>query len=221
MPRELLDRAQGEPSPPLIGRFLEIGHKAEQADYRTAGHALGAIYGPKARYRYLLWRVWDDTRPKVIFVLLHPGRADEIRGDASIERCHDVALSAGTKCGGFAILNLFAWRCEYPSELLDAEDPVGPENDRITGEVFQRAGSRDLIVAAWGNEKPGVLGLKHRERILLIEKQLRARGGDGPRVLALQTLANDYPQEPLKVSAPFRLCHYDLAAWAAANDPAN
>ena len=38
-------------------------------------------------YRYALWRTWDESKPKVLFVGLNPSTADEIQDDPTIRRC--------------------------------------------------------------------------------------------------------------------------------------
>ena len=38
----------------------------------------GAEFSPCKKYRYKLWRIWDDTLPLVMFIGLNPSTADEI-----------------------------------------------------------------------------------------------------------------------------------------------
>jgi len=35
----------------------------------------GAVFSPCEKYRYVLWRTWDDTLPKVVFIGLNPSTA--------------------------------------------------------------------------------------------------------------------------------------------------
>lgn len=98
------------------------------------------------RYRYVLWRHWDDERPSVMFLALNPSTADHRRDDPTIRRCIGYARDWGY--GSLCVANLFAWRATRPSDLMAADDPVGPRNDlwlrRLAGEV-------ELVVAGWGN----------------------------------------------------------------------
>ena len=38
-------------------------------------------------YRYALWRIWDDTLPKLLFIGLNPSTADETNDDPTMRRC--------------------------------------------------------------------------------------------------------------------------------------
>ena len=40
----------------------------------------GATFSPCRRYRYTLWRQWDE-RPPATFIMLNPSTADETRDD--------------------------------------------------------------------------------------------------------------------------------------------
>lgn len=98
------------------------------------------------RYRYALWREWDDALPAVMFLALNPSTADHRRDDPTIRRCIGFARDWGF--GRLCVANLFAFRATRPEDLKAAADPVGPRNDlwlhRLCGEV-------ELVVAGWGN----------------------------------------------------------------------
>ncbi|PHM62792.1 DUF1643 domain-containing protein [Xenorhabdus ishibashii] len=38
-------------------------------------------------YRYDLWRVWDESKPNVMFIGLNPSTADHEINDNTITRC--------------------------------------------------------------------------------------------------------------------------------------
>ena len=46
------------------------------------------------------------------------------------------------------MVNLFAYRATEHKDMMKAEDPIGPENDRWIKRLSADAG---VIVAAWGN----------------------------------------------------------------------
>jgi len=86
-----------------------------------------------------------------IFVMLNPSTADATRDDATIRKCRQFAFRWGH--GTLWVVNLFAYRNRYPSMLLEAEDPVGLENDHYIGELLQD--NQDaLLVCAWGGSIP-------------------------------------------------------------------
>jgi len=113
----------------------------------------GAVISADRRYRYNLWRTWDDTLPICGWVMLNPSTADEATLDPTLRRV--LGYCRRWDYGGFTIRNLFALRATDPRELLDADDPIGPENDawlrRLTTEV-------DLIVVGWGTGRYPRLG---------------------------------------------------------------
>lgn len=108
----------------------------------------GAEFSPCRTYRYALWRHWNwkGHANCVMFIGLNPSTADEETNDTTISKCIGFAKKWGY--GGLYMLNLFAFRTTYPSELLQQTDPVGPDNDQAFGYYRTRVG---LVVAAWGS----------------------------------------------------------------------
>ena len=43
----------------------------------------GAVFSKCRRWRYLLWRCWDDAKPVANFLMLNPSTADELQLDPS------------------------------------------------------------------------------------------------------------------------------------------
>ncbi len=99
------------------------------------------------KYRYALWRTWDDTKPYALFIGLNPSTADETEDDPTIRRCIKYAKDWGF--GGLCMGNLFAYRATKPSELFSSIEPVGTENNTWLKNIAQNAG---VIIAAWGND---------------------------------------------------------------------
>jgi hypothetical protein len=113
----------------------------------------GAVITADRRYRYNLWRTWDRTLPVCGWVMLNPSTADETKLDPTLRRVLDYSRRWGY--GGFVIRNLFAYRATDPCELLDADDPVGLENDAWLKGLTNEAG---LIVVGWGTGRYPRLG---------------------------------------------------------------
>ncbi|HHN8403925.1 TPA: DUF1643 domain-containing protein [Morganella morganii] len=99
------------------------------------------------KYRYDLWRLWDESKPKIMFIGLNPSTADQEIDDSTITRCIDFSVKWGF--GGLIMCNLFAFRATKPKEMLNASEPVGIETDMV---LLERAKEVDVIVAAWGND---------------------------------------------------------------------
>jgi hypothetical protein len=51
--------------------------------------ASGAAFSKCRRWRYLLWRSWDEKRPAANFLMLNPSTADEVKLDPSCTRARD------------------------------------------------------------------------------------------------------------------------------------
>lgn len=112
---------------------------------REDGQRSEAWYSPCEAYRYGLRRVWRPGGAEVLFVMLNPSTADELRNDPTIERCQRRAEAMGY--GGLRIANLFAFRATRPRDLKAAEAPVGPENDALLRDWAEASA---LTIAAWG-----------------------------------------------------------------------
>jgi hypothetical protein len=106
----------------------------------------GAIFSACRRWRYLLWRRWDEEKPVANFLMLNPSTADEFQLDPSCTRARNYAERWGF--GGVLITNIFAWRATDPEQMKAAEDPVGRENDRA---ILKAARGAKIVVCAWGN----------------------------------------------------------------------
>lgn len=100
------------------------------------------------RYRYMLLRWFQGVdEPCAVWVMLNPSTADAFTNDPTIRRV--MSFSKGWGYGGCIVLNLFALRATYPSALMVADDPVGPDNDQVLRDWFALAG-RGPLIAAWG-----------------------------------------------------------------------
>ena len=47
------------------------------------------------KYRFALWRTWDDSKPYAIIIGLNPSTADKVENDPAIIRCINFAMSGG------------------------------------------------------------------------------------------------------------------------------
>jgi hypothetical protein len=155
-----------------------------------------AAFSLCGRYRYALWRRWDDG-PTALFVMLNPSTASATANDPTIRRCIGFARAWGY--AGLAVGNLFAWRTPSPDKLKRARSPIGRDNDAWLSSLQEEAG---LTVAAWGHH--GVL--RQRDafvRNLLVE----------PHVLGLTR--NHAPRHPLYMRADTQPQPWDIAVAAA------
>lgn len=126
-------------------------------------------------FRYALWRTWDSSKEKVLFIGLNPSWADEVEGDHTVARCISYAKQWGY--GGIIVGNLFAFRTPVPAVMKAAADPVGPDNDGWLARLKDEA---DLTVAIWGNHG-AFMGRHLQVKALFPElKCLRVTGSGQP-----------------------------------------
>ena len=106
----------------------------------------GAKFSACRRWRYLLWRRWDESKPVANFLMLNPSTADELKLDPSCTRARVYAEKWGY--GALIVTNLFAWRATDPDDMKAAKDPVGKGNDAA---ILRAAREAAIVVCAWGN----------------------------------------------------------------------
>lgn len=106
-----------------------------------------ASFSKCRKYRYALWRIWDDSKPYAMFIGLNPSTANETQNDPTITRCINYSKSWGY--GGLCMVNLFAFRATKPSVMMASKAPIGSDNDVWIKKLSNEAG---VIVAAWGND---------------------------------------------------------------------
>jgi hypothetical protein len=150
----------------------------------------GARFSACRRWRTLLWRCWDATRPAANFVMLNPSTADERVLDPTCDRARAYAEAWGY--GALLVTNVFAWRATDPAEMRAAANPVGAGNDAA---ILRAARRSALVVCAWGNHALH-LGRSAEVRRLL--------GDAGVALHALRLNANGEPAHPLYLPGRLR-----------------
>jgi len=99
------------------------------------------------KYRYALWRTWDNSKPYAMFIGLNPSTANETEDDPTINRCINYSKNWGY--GGLCMVNLFAFRATEPSDMKASSKPIGLDNDDWIKKLSKDAA---IIIAAWGND---------------------------------------------------------------------
>jgi len=143
----------------------------------------GALFSKCRRWRYLLWRCWDESKPAANFLMLNPSTADELKLDPSCTRARNYAEKWGY--GALIVTNIFGWRSTDPSVLKAVKDPVGRGNDAA---ILKAAREAKLVVCAWGEHG------RHLKRGEKVKAMLRSQD------IALHSLrlnASGHPAHPL------------------------
>lgn len=155
----------------------------------------GADISEDGLYRYLLWREWDGSKDRMVWIMLNPSTADAETDDVTITKCIGFAQHAG--CGGIQVINLYALRATQPEDLYHQwygrnVDPEGPRNVEMWSTVLSDP-RRGLIVAAWGDSAPKRLpaSVAYREHFI--------RPDVPPAALCLGKTAKGTPRHPSRL----------------------
>jgi hypothetical protein len=105
----------------------------------------GASFSNDRKYRYALWRIWDKSKPLVMFIGLNPSTANEDENDATIRSVERLSKHNGY--GGFYMMNCFAYISTDPKGLII--DVISTcLNDNLLIETSSKCSD---IVFAWGS----------------------------------------------------------------------
>lgn len=155
----------------------------------------GAKFSACRRWRYLLWRRWNESKPVANFLMLNPSTADEHRLDPSCTRARNYAERWGF--GALVVTNLFGWRATDPQEMKAARDPVGRGNDAA---ILRAARASAIVVCAWGNHGA------HLGRSQQVVSALRAAAVD---LSFLRMNSAGEPAHPLYLPGSLRAASWD------------
>lgn len=159
----------------------------------------GAVFSPCEQYRYLLWRRWRDLTAKpgvVLWIMLNPSTADELKLDPTLTRCKRYTERFGF--AHFQVANLFALRSTEPAALHHTTDPIGPCNDEL---IEMAIADATLIVVGWG-----AFPLAAARSRRLVEL------ANGKQMFCLATTRNGSPGHPLYLRADLNLTPWPSAA---------
>jgi hypothetical protein len=109
------------------------------------GATVTAEFSECGKYRYRLTEVWDRSLRMVMFLMMNPSVAGISHSDPTIMRTGRFARDWGF--GSQCIGNMHAYRATDSKKLMQAEDPVGPLNDRA---LLEMALQSDYTVLAYG-----------------------------------------------------------------------
>ena len=170
-------------------RFIDPSEKTiERTQF---GVLCGATFSGHRKYRYALWRVWDQTKPLVMFIGLNPSTANEFEDDPTIKSV--CRLAKGNGYGGVYMMNCFAFVSTDPKLLM--RNPMSDEWNNNT--LTSVASMCQDVVFAWGNFD--IVRTTGRD-IELCEMF--------PRALMIGANKNGSPRHPLFISAKTKLTAY-------------
>jgi hypothetical protein len=149
----------------------------------------GARFSKCGKHRLYLWRIWDDSKPKLMFIGLNPSTANAETDDPTIRKVKAIANHNGY--GGVYMTNLFTYISTDPNKL---DMVVG--NHQTSDEILQNIRKRcDAVVCAWGN-------FNVYKRDDEVKKMF-------PQALALHINNNGSPKHPLYCKNESTFVNYD------------
>lgn len=154
----------------------------------------GASFSKCRKYRYALWRIWDSSKPLVMFIGLNPSTANEHENDPTIRSVERISRHNGY--GGFYMMNCFPYVSTDPSQLYACSHSV--YNEEWLKEVSQKC--KD-VVFAWGNfEVVKKLGVDYILSRLF------------PNAKALHINKNGSPKHPLYCKSDTKLVKWNTGS---------
>ena len=72
-------------------------------------------------YRYSLTRIWDNSKEKILFIMLNPSTADFKMDDPTIKKI--VKFSDKWGYGGIYVGNLYAYISTNPKKMFKLPEP--------------------------------------------------------------------------------------------------
>jgi hypothetical protein len=155
----------------------------------------GAQFSDDRRYRYALWRIWNEDKPLVMFIGLNPSTAAEKEDDPTIRRVTRFAYDHGY--GGFYMMNLFAYVTAYPHVLETTKDALGD-----TDEWLEKINLKCYAVCfCWGAFGDG----NGRQYIRMRAQQIVGRF---PSAYCLGKTKTGHPAHPLYLAAGTKMIPY-------------
>lgn len=156
-------------------------------------NAKGAEFSEDGKYRYRLWRIWDDSKPKILCIGLNPSTANADKDDATISILKRMLPILGY--GGFYMMNCWPFITSKP-ELLQIDE----FSDKLNNDMLMcQASNCADVIFAYGSFK--VIKQKGRDKELMEmfpNAKCFAKSKDGSPIhpLAMQERNGRNPNKP-------------------------
>lgn len=125
--------------------FDKVEHVAIMLPSGNIINNYGAEFSECRQYRYALWRIWDSSKPLIMFIGLNPSTANEYTSDQTIKSI--CRISKNNDFGGVFMLNCFPYVSTDPKGLkIDVETNI--VNNWWLHEISRACKN---VVFAWGN----------------------------------------------------------------------
>lgn len=104
-----------------------------------------AIFSKDEKYRYSLTKIWDEGKPKAVFIGINPSDATEIIMDKTVMNLMNHLIT--NNYGSVEIVNLFAYRSKNQDNLKYGSE----EQEKFNLEFVKNAlKDASIIIVGWG-----------------------------------------------------------------------
>ena len=123
--------------------------QAEKGVELTIDQMSGATFSPCGKYRHLLWRRWNASKPVLNLLMLNPSVANATQGDATVTR--QIKRAGLLGFGALLVTNAYDLISTDPKVLKDHPCPLSPENNAaILAAAREAHDSGGKCIAGWG-----------------------------------------------------------------------
>jgi len=142
-------------------------------------------------HRLFLTRVWNESKPLVLYIGLNPSTANSSKDDPTVKKL--IKLTDFNGYGGFHLLNLFTLITSKPKVLKETFESKGlSEIIHYSAHTFFKDyyDQVECVIAMWGNLVPKQIQFRPEE----IKQQF-------PNLLCFDINKNGSPQHPLFINS--------------------
>lgn len=174
----------------------------------------GAEISEDGKYRWRLWRVWDQALPRVLWIMLNPSTADATENDPTLKRC--ISFSEKFGFGSLEVVNLCPERSPDPDDVDWISYKHGcvawhrniqawSEATRECSRMKASSSIEISIIAGWGEgPKKFCQGLNQRPMEVLPKAAINYFGS----IDCLHVTKKGHPGHPLYLPASSELVPY-------------
>ena len=177
-----------KPSQQLLRGFVVFCSQNRNMNYPTEN--TGAEFSECGKYRYALWRIWDNALPLVMFIGFNPSTADSLENDNTMKSV--IRISKQNGYGGVYMMNLFGIISKDPD--IVERDGIDPMGGNLNCHIKVSPLCKD-VVFAWGGFKQALLVSGDFEKTY-------------PNALCIGKNKNGSPKHPLYKSGKSVLIRY-------------
>jgi hypothetical protein len=159
----------------------------------------GAEFSECGKYRYQLWRIWDNHLPKAMCIGLNPSTANAEDDDNTIRNL--CGLLIGNGFGGLYMMNLFALISPYPEDLRVCPDPIKDNDVWLRSTQLQS----DCLIFCWGSFKQA----EHRSKKIITDVLIPNAMPFSYQPFCFGRNKNGSPKHPLYLKQTTKLIPYE------------